>query len=50
MIEDLHEFDLDEQLQGMDCSCSFQILPLLLNILLNQGHYFVEFSIEEDYY
>jgi hypothetical protein len=39
---------LDEQLQSMGCSCSFFILPFLLNILLNQGHYFVEFSIKGD--
>jgi hypothetical protein len=34
----------------MCCSLSFQILPLLLNILRNQGHFFVGFSIEGDYY
>jgi hypothetical protein len=30
----------------MGCSCSYFILPFLLNILLNQGHYFVGFSKE----
>jgi hypothetical protein len=49
MIEDLHDADLDEQLQGMGCSCSFQILLLLLNILFNQSHCFVGFSIKGDY-
>jgi hypothetical protein len=48
LIEELHDVDLDEQLQSMDCSCSFFILPLLLNILLNQGHCFVGFSIKGD--
>jgi hypothetical protein len=46
---DLHDADLNEQLQGMGCSCSFLILLLLLNILLNQGQCFVGFSIEGDY-
>jgi hypothetical protein len=41
LIEELHDVHLDEQLQSMGCSCSFFILPFLLNILPNQGHYFV---------
>jgi ABC-type microcin C transport system permease subunit YejB len=31
----------------MGYSCSFFILPYLLNILFNQGHYFVGFSTKE---